>query len=215
MKAIQEGRTVVLVGGWNMSILTPQWISQHLLEQANLDVEVLVRPGNQPTLRYRTAQFILTPSPRRLTFNILDGTDATLSKTEEIVIKLLRDLPHTPVSAAGVNFRFCEDDQFADLARLFNFSDGPDLAGFGARTSEAQIQRTLRIDDHIVLNLKVIYDTAKVVFDFNYHVEVTPAPDLTTTNAIERLQNTFVPRKELSLKLLREVYDRELTENEE
>jgi hypothetical protein len=209
MKAIQEGCTIVLLGGWNMSILTPQWISQNLLEQSNVDLEVLVTPGNQPQLRYRTNRFVLTPSTRRLTFNVLDDSDETLGGLEAVVIKLLRSLPHTPISAAGLNFKFCEDEDMVDLARLFNFGDSASLAEFGVTVSATEIQRRLETAD-VTLNLKLTYLPTQILFDFNYHSDITPAPDLTTVNAIQKLSNTFVLRKELSLRMLREVYHRGL-----
>jgi len=213
MKAIQEGWTVVLLGGWNMSILTPQWISQNLLEQANVDLEVLLTPSNQPQLRYRTPHFLLTPSSRRLTFHLQNGSDASLVALEAIVIRLLESLPHTPVSAAGLNFRFGEDEDVVELARLFTFGDAGELAAFGATISTVEIQRQLEIDG-IILNLKLTHRPTEILFDFNYHREIPPNADLTTANAIEQLRNTFVPRKDLSLRILREIYNRELSTNE-
>jgi hypothetical protein len=211
MKAIQEGWTIVLLGGWNMAILTPQWISEHLVKQSTVDIEVLVTPGNQPQIRYKASDFVLTPSPQRLVFNMLRATDEVLLRLEAMVIRLLGALPHTPVSATGVNFRFSEDEDIRDLTHSFDFGDSTALADFGATVSATELLRSLSYED-TTINFKLIHQIDKIVFDFNFHNNVQPTADdaMTARLAVRKLENAFVPRKTLCLRMLRQVYKREI-----
>ncbi|CAM5423683.1 hypothetical protein [Thauera mechernichensis] len=106
--------SVVVVGNWNVAILTPDGIRRRLFalpDGSPIDVEVAVdRPGR---FRVKHAQVIVDPSPTSLvtigTANEIDALQAAASVSR----KALSVLSETPVSAAGVNFNF-KVDEFSD-----------------------------------------------------------------------------------------------------
>lgn len=110
---------VVIIGAWNIAILTPDGIRKRLFnlpETTALEVEVSVdRPGP-----YRVIHdgLIVAPSSRQLEVSVQSPTRASLEKAITVARRALDALPHTPVFAAGVNIRYRYADTPGDLLDL-------------------------------------------------------------------------------------------------
>jgi hypothetical protein len=203
MKADLEGWTVVLQGGWNLSILTPQWLAQNLFKEDTLQVEVVITPANKPELRYRTKELILMPSAQRLVLVPTSQDDAYLLRCESVSREILRLLPHTPIAAYGINFRYIEENDVESFSEIFDFDDTINLGDFGASIKSSDIKRQMIIDEK-VLNLQLNY-ADRVVADFNFHKDVSSAAE-----AADELEGRILDCKQTSLSLMSNVYKLEL-----
>jgi hypothetical protein len=110
---------VVVVGAWNVAILTPDGIRRRLFKLPDttvLDVEVSVdRPGPYRVLH---DGLVVVPTSRLLEVGVQTPTQAFLENASKVAQAALDALPHTPVFAAGVNIRYRYDDVPSDVLDL-------------------------------------------------------------------------------------------------
>jgi hypothetical protein len=199
MKAIPQGWTIVLVGYWNRMLLTPDWVATNLFEQDTIDVAFPVMPLNP--LMFTAGKVRFTPADERATISLEVVEDDAWGKAEHIALSLLAKLPHTPVRAFGVNLRFSESVPDPAQLSLFNFVDLPALTDFGCEVQSALVQRTLKVRDDLVLNLKITHGQSGLDYDFNFHFEVKNADE-----ARVNLKGKTAKCKEVALVLMKDAY---------
>jgi hypothetical protein len=195
----------ISAAGFNPSIFQFQWVAKNIYgcaegDQVNL-VEVLTENGlavNRLTFWEGVAFKV---DMQRTEFFILDTKAETLAQLENILLKMLEILPHTPVSAIGCNFGFFDANPPERIVEFFNTPEG--LEGEGVLNSR-QSGCQLKISEAEVLNFSRSLSAQGIRFSFNYHrVETT----------IDRYKD-FVPgilnrSLQHSLKLLKSLYDYE------
>lgn len=122
VKAIAEKTTVVLVGSFNPSILSPQWVAVHGLgypPEKEFQVEMLAAIGGANQQRFSFEGLSYSAAYRRLTFH-LDPHDVAGSERQiEVAAKILHELPHTPLNGVGLNFAFHVEQPSQALLALF------------------------------------------------------------------------------------------------
>ncbi len=190
-------------------LLTPNWVGKHLFNREEIDVAFPMMPAHP--LRFSADKVFFTPSDDRALINLEVVDGEAWQKAEEIALRLLDNLPHTPISAFGINFLFSEDDPSPELLRIFEFTDMDRLTRFGCRSESFRIQRSFSLDDDLKLNLKVEFtESAKLRFDLNFHFAVSGAQE-----AKQLLRGKTAICKLRTYKLMKEVYDLELEGGQE
>ncbi len=199
MKPVLQNWTLVLAGGWNVSIFQPQWVAKHVFQQDDIVVEVAMATG-PPGLVFLSNHVSLAARSDRLVFGCKNTTDETLAALEVAALRVLELLPHTPLTAFGINFGFVEENPSNELVRLFETADLTQISDFGCEIAKTTISRQLRIEDKI-LNLSQTLEAGQVHIFFNFHFEV---PDAGAARA--KLVNVVIPCRDLTSRLLTEIH---------
>lgn len=173
-----RGPVVAIVGDFNPAIFSMNWVATHLFgvpEGAEMEVlEAVAQVDASAFLRLSFLDGVaLSVSPSRIDFHAVNGDQATFTKVETVVDKILETLPHTPIRALGVNFRWMDEDPSGVVVDLFDTPEG--LEGrfeVTMRQTSAQIQ----LED-AALNLGRVSSNTEVQFTFNYHSAVTSAEE--------------------------------------
>ncbi|OIN72561.1 hypothetical protein BL247_10885 [Ralstonia solanacearum] len=116
-------------------------------------------------------------------------------------------LPHTPIAAIGVNFRY--SGKIADepqLAELFLFSDSPKIDADKYRSTSAAVKRSFRLEDGGILNLATESVGADVRIEFNFHFEVTSAAEA----KLKAAPDVLLAKKAEAIAFLENAYQIEL-----
>ena len=96
-----EGINVVLVGAFNPAIFHPEWYLRHeLIQEGSPEASQVVSPQ---VSQIQIDGVTVTCLPERLTFET--GDPIAFSRVQDLAIGTLRLLPHTPVTAIGINRR--------------------------------------------------------------------------------------------------------------
>ncbi len=179
MDAIANGWNIAMVGAWNTAILTPEWLGEHIFESPQ-NVEVLVSFGHDQnrTLHFRDVGFSLSASSNRLVLAPLTLTKPALAGAERGAIALIRVLPHTPLAAIGINFRFREEDGNTAIENVVRSVDTDALAEQGLAIEDVEVRRALsgiELFGGPTLLLKLTSTSSGAAqVDFNYHYERPP-----------------------------------------
>ena len=194
--------TIVLPGSWNPAIFRPDWITSRLTRAKEISVEVAFG-GTIELPRFRFDGVHLRVAPKRLILGVDEASDASLTRLEDIAVRALRDLPHTPIGGAGVNFGFLEEDPSPELIELFGFIDTGRLADVGFTVRSSTLRRNLRFDDGRELNLTLeLRSDAALSIDANFHREVSNSEE-----AVAYLEGHVVELKDRILELLDNAYE--------
>lgn len=174
MAVIATEWNVLIVGAWNLAILTPDGICKLLFglpEGAPVDIEVaLDKPGYY---RVRHEGVSVTPSVRVLDIAAGEATPSGLSRACDVAVKAISSLPATPLMAAGVNFRYSSDELPAELLSLIEMDLDNEFSDGGYEIASRHLRRTLKLDPGVVnVDLALGATTAGTVL-FNFHVDST------------------------------------------
>lgn len=179
---------VVIVGHWNQAILNePAWIARHLLklqEGDELEVRTVVF-GDGPSAGKKVwfyENFGLSCNNNRIEiFRTSTGSNDAIYTILKTICELL---PHTPVSAVGVNFHFIDDGDITASAGLLETEETLDTYGnirSSDRTDTFEIDRNTRLaipespEIQSILKLNRVTDFGSFQIDFNFHQDI---PDI-------------------------------------
>lgn len=206
MLALLNPPSIVLAGSWNPAILQPQWLSHRIFgipegNQIAVRMEFSPIPGLPP--RYSLGELTIAATYDNLTItpDNRENADAVserkLNLVEEKAQLILRELPHTPISAFGQNFEFVEDNPSKELLAVFELNDAfAERANFTYSVQSITVKTSLQIDDHI-LNYSRTFSNGQVVLQFNFHYEVNSA-----IHAADHMQGAFARNYQLMSQLL-------------
>ena len=137
-------------------------------------------------------------------------TDSTKAEKEliSVINAICQKLPHTPVSALGINFWFETDKEIEALNGL---SDTKKLVeALGNTQQSINIVRSFMKNDIETLNFKIIKsETQKPIYDFNYDYKVSKIEEI--SEIINNEEDIIGTKKEEALSVLKAVYNE--TEN--
>lgn len=200
MKAKPETWTVVLAGGWNVRVFSPDWVGRHLIAEKPLNLEVPLAAPIQH-LKFTGGGLVLIPADDRLIVGVQEATLQAMRKAEDVAKKAAAMLPHTPTAAVGVNLGFEDENPSARLTEVFRVSDLSALSSFGCEVSQTTIVRRLLVEGAVV-NLTHTFVDGKVQVHFNFHHDATSADQIATV-LTARTEACFA----IATRLLSEVYD--------
>ena len=199
LKAVPDGWTVVLAGAWNTQIFQPDWVARQIFGAESVELQIALTPSVL-NLRYIAADATLVVHGERLIFGAKHPTKEGLSACELYANKVIELLPHTPISAIGVNFAFMQDAPSDEFVRIFDLVDNGPLSDADMIITSSQINRAFRIGN-ATLNLQLSLDGARLNCLFNFHFdranwiagdEVVRTPRLLSEvdNLLENVYNT-------------------------
>ncbi|WP_157212250.1 hypothetical protein [Desulfomonile tiedjei] len=152
-------------------------------------------------VNFSTDHFIVNPQPSALIVAMKQIDDKSLLWAEQLVEDLLRTLPHTPVSAFGLNFAFTDEALNSELISLFRLSDADRLAENNYRTTSLSIQRSLQLDDAKLNAMLTMTEDDSLSVRLNFHHDVANAEEAWT-----RLTGRTLLYKADGLNFLQNVY---------
>lgn len=202
MEANLDKWTIVVVGQWNPRIFAPPWVAKNLFPSADLgdvQMEVLLLPVDYHA-RLSVGSVVLIPTNEKVIVGVRSAADEALAAAEDVALRVLDLLPHTPVTGVGVNFGYVEDDPSPRLLGLLGLPDLGELSNYGAQISRTEITRRLQIDTH-ALNLTLALEDGRVELGLNFHHDT---PD--TVSAANALRGQVRKLRMLGYNVLQEVY---------
>lgn len=161
---------LVVLGAWNVAILTPNWIAGNLFQlPPGTPVEIQVpMDGLGPTRVVHDGTFV-SPSPSQLISGPLEPSARGLTRSAALVTRAINELSRTPMRAAGVNIRFRFDTVPESITTLLQSELDERLADKRLTTSSRGLQRAVRWEGGL-LNLELSLEedqSATVVFNFH------------------------------------------------
>ena len=171
---------VVVVGYWNPAILTPRGIARRLFElDEGTPIAVEVPIDGLAPHRVRHEGIVVTAEPGRLALTVEMPSLQNLERARQIAVRAMKNLPETPLTAAGFNIRLKLDDPPGQLLNATSAEADKLLSDAGFTIKTRAIRRSIEQGQGL-LNLKIREDDgAETTIEFNFHRQ---------SSAIEELQ---------------------------
>jgi hypothetical protein len=162
-----DGWNVLVLGHWDPLILTPAWLNEHV---AAGDVVVeMARDERLPPRQTFDGVSLLVVDNRLLVSPAEPDVDG-MKKAEDVALKLLDLLPHTPITAVGVNVQL-----EGDLGDALATNDAGALAARGLREKSAVLRRSFEHGrGRVNVTLERREDGAQLV-SINHHADARGA----------------------------------------
>lgn len=161
--------TLVVVGTWNVSIFTPEWVKENVL--IGKDFQILFPVNIMNSLKFVVPnKYSLAVNGNRLEFQLNDNSNVCSKELLEPVRNILRSLVHTPVNSFGINFVFKTNEQPGLLSTLPHTSEIKDC--LSAEMELTEVTRALKLQNGDLLNFKISQKSEEVTFDFNFSYTV-------------------------------------------
>lgn len=168
------------MGGWNANILlNVDWLKRYLFpNNETFKVEMPVKSSIFGPPQISTDSVKLSLTGPKLSFTQLRDEDSILGQIEELVKKVSDFLPHTPVSAIGINFLFEEKEESGKQYTEYPPPDFIKKAELFGTLTEQQHRYSFSAGRY-TLNL-TIRETSEGMktYDFNYHHKIKSLPDI-------------------------------------
>lgn len=159
-------RNTVVRGEFNAAIIRPRWlVNQGLFQHGEAGFQLSDRPGGPRVFNFHEYQWEIGQD--RL---VLTCRDVHAGDPGECVARILKILPHTPVTAVGHNFVF-ESSEIIDAIcphiGRFAGNDLAELLGHDLAKSDGAV--VLSIDDERSLTIRVFAESPTQKIDLNFH----------------------------------------------
>jgi hypothetical protein len=162
---------VVVVGAWNLAILTPQGIARRLFQlPPETPVEVQVAVDQPAPIRVVHSGLMVIPSRDNLVVQPVAASARGLRDAANLLATAVRALPETPMTAAGVNVRYSIDPVPDELVHVVDSDADRRLAdlGFGNIRDRALL-RTVAWEEG-VLNCEWHVEPGVARAGYNFHL---------------------------------------------
>jgi hypothetical protein len=195
---------IVVVGAWNMAILTEDWVKNNILN--DVDKYTIEYPvAGSGSLKYSTEDFSFYIVLGRLYFNVIRDTDTAAKRTIEYARRLFRLLVHTPINAMGINFVFEDEGRCAVFDGL---GDTADLTSAVAKSiNKTEITRHFEINERENLNFKITQTDNITEYNFNFDYKVNTPLDI--VNVFGDEDDILIKKKEEALGIISKVYKKQ------
>lgn len=193
--------TLVVVGTWNVSIFTPEWVKENVL--IGKDFQILFPVNIMNSLKFVVPnKYSLAVNGNRLEFQLNDNSDACSKELLEPVRNILRSLVHTPVNSFGINFVFKTNEQPGLLSTLPHTNEIKD--GLSAEMELTEVTRALKLQNGDLLNFKISQKGEVVTFDFNFSYTVNKIQGMLDILGDDDI---IIKKRETAKELLSQVYE--------
>lgn len=198
INAILDKTNLVLLGSWNMGIITPQWLLKQFPEftSSAFRIEAAFGPITEFKYSLDIPSVGININPQRLIiFPITPGTP--YSNVTKIASGILNRLPHTPISAVGHNFTFGVDFNFSheiyDRSISFYTQKIKDLAIFSQ-----EIKYSFPME-RCILNLS--HEFPSRISAFNFHYEIVPG--IVPNEAVTEFEPNWMKAKKILTEIIK------------
>jgi len=193
--------TLVVVGTWNVSIFTPEWVKENVL--IGKDFQILFPVNIMNSLKFVVPnKYSLAVNGNRLEFQLNDNSDVCSKELLEPVRNILRSLVHTPVNSFGINFVFKTNEQPGLLSTLPHTSEIKD--SLSAEMELTEVTRALKLQNGDLLNFKISQKGEEVTFDFNFSYTVNKIQGMLDILGDDDI---IIKKRETAKELLSQVYE--------
>jgi len=208
-----DSNAVVVAKHFNPSIFSQVWLTKlGLLDGDGLEGNFVF---TNVLAHGRTRDFVFTVTPDQLQFHGTSDDDTKGELLAEKVGKIVRELPHTPFTAIGLNFLWQLEPERVDVqtisrrlffvqgGRLHRAFDAPD-AQFGAYMSRDVLGCRLKLEIKPVAILKDDPEkNVALLLGFNFHLDLPPAKS--PVEAITDMINEWGPASLVAAEIARGV----------
>jgi len=172
MRPLIDGWSIVIIGIWNYRIFNPEWIKKNILDDQNvINVSMAL---NMPSIKFDFETLSIIVSDTRLQVMPKSDDLSCLPKMQEVIVKVLKTLEHTPVSAVGVNFRFKIEEDTERFENVFRLSDNERIINM--LNEKTDIIRRFSFKDFVFLLFLTISNEPFIennLIDFNFHKDIS------------------------------------------
>lgn len=192
--------SLVVIGAWNRDIFTINWVREYVLEGKPFNVLYPVQSAL--SLKFiLEGKFWFAINGTRLEFGLYND-DALASKELLTAVRnILRNLVHTPVSSFGINFVFEGNGNGDYLSEVSHTKELKEAVG--ADIVSSTLIRSFNLDNNATLNIKLVQQGEKAIFDFNYDYAINKVEDMFNILG----EDNLIPQKRnQSLSILQKVY---------
>jgi hypothetical protein len=162
---------VIIAGAWNRAIFTPEWIAKNIFRvESNVAVNIDVPLNFLAPFRVRYGDIAVLVSSSMLEVAPDSCSYELLDKARECARYAIEELPRTPITAAGFNFRYRCTELSLDFIEISEckidkiFSDG------GFEIIGRQIRRSLKCGDGVI-NVEFRFDQPEsAILGLNFHI---------------------------------------------
>lgn len=199
MELLKDYPALVLVGSWNHGVFHKEWVARFLLPNQELSVEF---PFNdRASQRITSDRLRIHTMGDKLFFSPLVIDEQTCDLIEELALKIADLLPHTPVKAFGVNFKYRETGN-SELLELLQTRDAPKLREDYGELSNSTIRHSFNHKGKLV-NIDIMIRNEDVEINTNFHFDVRNLLEFK-----EKINDHgLLELKNFSLELMRNVYN--------
>jgi len=179
MPAVPSLWNAIVRGAWNRAILTPDGIRRHLYRLADDGPVELEMAVDKPGL-FKVSHGGLSVSPTASALEVaperpeIDG----LFRACELCITALTELPRTPVSAAGINFRYTYEELPDDVLNATRAQIDDLLSDSGFAIRESGTSRQLTHAPGVINVLIKEQGHASGTLELNFHLGSASEGDL-------------------------------------
>lgn len=165
---------ILIVGAWNPAIFTAEWTKKHLAKDQTKEVLWAMPMQMNIAPRLTVDGVNVYPSLQSLMIDAVEFDQNAFEKTTKVLEKVASLLPHTPVAAVGVNFRFeLSQAEASALNTLFSFEDAAKINSDQFKMIDSGIRRSFLLPDSTVLNLSINSTDEAYRCEFNFHIQAT------------------------------------------
>jgi hypothetical protein len=171
---------IVILGAWNPSILTPDWVREHMFHAPQgTSVEVQVALDRPAPMRIRHEGVTITPAADRLIGACTSNDDDSIKRVGVVLGRAVLALSRTPLAAAGVNRRYRFDAIPPTVADVVCSPLDEKLTKSGRPPGVRVVKRRIPWNNGL-LNLEIAVDEAKPLgtITFNYELISNDADSL-------------------------------------
>ena len=184
MKLKKNINTLVIVGDWNSLLITPNWLNNVIYDgklSDNLKPGVYIKGNSVLYREYQLPNLNLHVSPERIALRLPEESNE-YELLIECVTKILSKLPHTPISALGINFTYEErgGNQLEIEKQLFKLDN----------LFETKRVLVMQHDEYkLTIGIKSTNETIGIDFNYNYEaMTVSRAKEILSIDIINKLQ---------------------------
>jgi hypothetical protein len=199
MKFLEEYTNLVIVGLWNKHIFNPEWESKFLFPKQELEIEFPIQ--HDASVRISSKDLRILIEGLRLCIICRKQEDSCFTSAKELAILIADYLPHTPITAIGVNFSFIQTPSEPLLQQLL-VADNELITKHYGKIALTQITRNLIVKE-IAMQVKITIHDDRIEFSTNFNFPVE-----SLLQAKERLlSNDILDLKMETLKYLSTIHN--------
>lgn len=205
-QVVQGTNVIVLVGAWNISILTPEWVKTNLLPEQDFRIYFPSIVGC--SLKFQTELFAFCVEGNRLQFEVIKTESLQDAYVEiiRLVRIILRLLAHTPINAMGTNYVYEYERPFEVLTTLPDrepLENIVTLIGTGVQSQALARKFDLEDKKELTIRLESVQGGHNKI-DFNFNYNVKNAGDVMSLLGDD--DQLLIKNQELAKRIVDEVY---------
>jgi hypothetical protein len=162
---------VIVAGAWNRAIFTPEWIARNIFSvEKDVAINIDVPLNFLAPYRVRHNEIAVLVSSINLEIATDSCSYELLDKAREYARRAIEELPKTPISAVGFNFRYRCKELPIELMEVSECKIDKAFSDDGFEIVGRQIRRSLKYGDGLI-NVDFLFDQPEsAALVLNFHI---------------------------------------------